>query len=167
FSNTNDITNEESIATGDNEILEGVGTITAGGFSNNNNIKSRASSGGSEGVRGNGNSKGTSSSGGSGAVRGYEFLWWIWSCPRKKPNAAASKVPGADTVSQRSKATMSACESQGFSNNNNIKSEASSSGSGAVRGNGNSKGMSSSSRSGAVRCNFHSKGMSSSGGSGG
>nr|GEY47321.1 ribonuclease H-like domain, reverse transcriptase, RNA-dependent DNA polymerase [Tanacetum cinerariifolium] len=70
LSNTNDITNEESIAAGDNGILEGVGTITAGGFLNNNNIKSEASSGGSGAVRGDGNSKGMSSSGGSGAVRG-------------------------------------------------------------------------------------------------
>nr|GEX19570.1 hypothetical protein [Tanacetum cinerariifolium] len=64
--NTNDITNEESIAAGDNRILEGVGTITVGGFSNCNNIKSGASSSGSGAVRGNGNSKGMSSSGGSG-----------------------------------------------------------------------------------------------------
>nr|GFA61708.1 hypothetical protein [Tanacetum cinerariifolium] len=108
---------------------------------------------------------------------------------RKQHNTTASEVPGAGTVSQRLKATVSACESQdeesiaagdngilegvgtitarGFSNNNNIKSGASSDGSGAVRGNGNSKGMSSSGGSGAVRGNFHSKGMSSSGGSGG
>nr|GFA66348.1 hypothetical protein [Tanacetum cinerariifolium] len=105
-------------------------------------------------------------------------------------HTSASKVLGPGTVSQRLKATVSACESQGlsntnditneesidagdngtlegFSNNNNIKSGASSGGSGAVRGNGKSKGISSSCESGAVRGNFHSKGMSSYVGSGG
>nr|GEU88098.1 RNA-directed DNA polymerase, eukaryota [Tanacetum cinerariifolium] len=62
LSNTNEITKEESIDAGDNGIMEG--------FSNNNNIKGGASSGGSGAVRGNGNSKGMSSSGGSGDVRG-------------------------------------------------------------------------------------------------
>nr|GEW27791.1 hypothetical protein [Tanacetum cinerariifolium] len=39
LSNPNDITNKESITARDNGILKGVGTITAGGFSNNNNIR--------------------------------------------------------------------------------------------------------------------------------
>nr|GFB75855.1 hypothetical protein [Tanacetum cinerariifolium] len=52
---------------------------------------------------------------------------------RKKPNTTASKVPGAGTVSQHSKATVSACESQGLSNTNDIT---------------NAKGMSSSGGSG-------------------
>nr|GEZ13849.1 hypothetical protein [Tanacetum cinerariifolium] len=69
LSNTNDITNEESIDSRDNRMLKGVGTITVEGFSNNNNIKSEASSGGSRAVCGNGNSKGMSSYGGSRAVR--------------------------------------------------------------------------------------------------
>nr|GEZ10132.1 hypothetical protein [Tanacetum cinerariifolium] len=42
---------------------------------------------------------------------------------RKKPNATAFKVHGAGTVSQRSKAIVSACESQGLSNTNDIMNE--------------------------------------------